>query len=238
MNIPDWLERLHRDGSLSIAEAINISRSRDPRWKTLLAELRVPLETAREVVELCDRKTVSVLQALRMVDDRSARAKKAASFARKAERIAARHAEDKAAAEARKVTDLLQSLELKRIAKRKRSAAARPLKRRRKVSLVESVRRFEKTVKRSEADPVGHLKSSLKEWEQLLDSSPKMINRTDADALADLLKRAKRVAKDDQRVIIARGKAVIDKLKRLGLLPDKTWVRCISTPMGGQVRKR
>ena len=243
MTFPDWLERLLGNESISVAQAINISRSNNPRWKTLLVELSVPYESAAEVIEISHRKRCSVLQALNELEKRRAREKTASDLARKAEREAARQAQAEAAAEARKVTDFLRDLELKRIAIRKRKrAASSPVsvepKKRRKVSLVESVKRFEEAVKRSKSDPVGRLKSSLDEWERLLDGSPETLTRSDAETLADLLTRAKRVAIDSQRDTISRCKAVVDKMKALGLLPGKPWVKVISTPMGGQTKRR
>lgn len=243
MPLPIWLEKAYRSGRISIADAFNVSHSSDPAWKTLISEMGFNYSAAREVLEERNRGH-SLLDAIKAIEDRETREIDAARAARAAARAKARLEREQQAREARKAAEQKMLTELHRIAT-KRNGRQEPTtkslphsrKKRRKVSLVDSLRKFEKNLKRRQRDPVAYLRYSVDEWEQLA-ARGAMIDRDEAGAFSDAVKRAKKVVTAQDGHLIKRAQAVVSRLRHLGLLPHTPHVKIISTPMGGQTKQR
>lgn len=51
MTLPDWLEKAYAEGRISIAEALNVNRSKNRDWKILLEDYNLTFSEAKEVIK-------------------------------------------------------------------------------------------------------------------------------------------------------------------------------------------
>jgi hypothetical protein len=209
MTLPDWLEEAYAEGRISIAEALNVNRSKDPNWKILLTDYNLPFSDAKEVVKNMENSRRPLEKAVAFVlsprpDDESRRAREKSLRADEGSRRVRQ--EDKIISE-KLGKDLLNELEEAEAARKR--------------------------------GPLEQIRFFIDSWEFNYVRKHAYISNVDAKALRILIKEARREIRTlADAELVKRADGVAGAIRRRGLMPLNQRPHLIFTPSGGSPKRK